>query len=108
MVFNLRRRHEPAEVEPEVTPEVDPTAGSADGEASGTEALNALEHFKKMHHLDPNLPIPELNDVETALQAGDAEKGVEIEQALVEDDSPYPEVSPPSALAGATLESGSL
>ena len=33
-----------------------------------------------------------LNDVDAALATGNAEKGIEIENALMEDNSPYPEV----------------
>lgn len=42
--------------------------------------------------MDPNLPIDELNDVDAAIATGNAEKGIEIEHALMEDNSPYPEV----------------
>jgi len=87
-MFSLRKRHEPEHVAPDV--ETSPDA--EDRRASGAEALGALKHFEKMHHLDPNLPIDELNDVDAALHAGNAEKGIEVEQALLEENSPYPEV----------------
>jgi len=91
-MFKFRKRHESEHV----TPETDTTPDGEDRRASGVEALNTLKQFEKMHHLDPNLPIEELNDVDAALNDGNAEKGLEVEQALVEDNSPYPEVSPPS------------
>lgn len=57
------------------------------------DLLNSLKHFEKMHRLDPNLPLEELDEVETALHTANVEKGAEIEQILAEDNSPYPEVS---------------
>lgn len=60
---------------------------------SGVDLLNSLKTFEKMHRLDPNLPLEELDEVETALNTANAEKGAEIEQILAEDNSPYPEVS---------------
>ena len=71
----------------------DASVESTIGSATGIEALASLKHFEMMHHLDPNLPLDELLQVEAALSASNAEKGVEIEQVLVEDNSPYPEVS---------------
>ncbi|KAM7222824.1 putative isp4 protein [Rhypophila decipiens] len=59
---------------------------------SGVDLLNSLKHFEKMHRLDPNLPLDELDEVETALNTANVEKGAEIEQILAEDNSPYPEV----------------
>jgi hypothetical protein len=56
------------------------------------EAARNLKAFKRFHALDANLPIDELNAVEEALQVGDAEKEVAIERAILEDNSPYPEV----------------
>jgi hypothetical protein len=56
------------------------------------EAAKNLKTFKRFHQLDANLPIEELDAVEDALKVGDAEKEVAIERALLEDNSPYPEV----------------
>ena len=67
-----------------------PLEGS--GDSSGVDHLKHLAEFEKAHKLDPNLPIDELNDVDAALATGNAEKGIEIEHALMEDNSPYPEV----------------
>lgn len=98
MVLGFRKRGEPEEITPDVAPE----NGSGDGtppetaQASGVEALSTLKQFEKMHHLDPNLPLDELNEVDNVLAEDNAEKGVAIEQVLVEDNSPYPEVSAPS------------
>jgi len=55
-------------------------------------SLNSLKQFEKMHRLDPNLPLDELDEVEVALNSSNVEKGAEIEQILAEDNSPYPEV----------------
>lgn len=90
----LRRRRD----EEEQLPSVD---GSLEGDSSG---LASLKHFEKMHRLDPNLPLDELEEVDIAiiLNQQNAEKGAEIEQVLNEDNSPYPEVrSHPRNMAGA-------
>jgi hypothetical protein len=82
--FRNRRREE-------VRPDAD-SDGSPDGQATGVEALNTLKAFERSHHLDPNLPLDELNEVDNALASDNAEKGLAVEQALVEENSPYPEV----------------
>ncbi|XDG07923.1 hypothetical protein ABKA04_007538 [Annulohypoxylon sp. FPYF3050] len=86
MGFSFRKRG--------ATEEISPASISSDEvvEATGAEALNTLKYFEEQHKLDPNLPIQELNDVDAALATGNAEKGVEIETTLVEENSPYPEV----------------
>ncbi|KAI2637584.1 small oligopeptide transporter [Hypomontagnella submonticulosa] len=86
MVFSFRKRAAAEEVTPV-------SISSSEGaEATGTEVLNTLKKFEEQHKLDPNLPIEELNDVDAAIATGDAEKGIEIETVLVEENSPYPEV----------------
>lgn len=85
--FNLRKRVDHAEVTPQ--------NGSDDADATGVEALNHLQNFEKLHKLDPNLPLDELNDVGAILASGNVEKGVEVEATLLEENSPYPEVSEP-------------
>lgn len=52
------------------------------------DAARNLKTFKQSHVLDANLPIDGLDAVEDALRAGDAEKEVAIERALLEDNSP--------------------
>ncbi|CAK7563528.1 MAG: hypothetical protein SEPTF4163_001397 [Sporothrix epigloea] len=87
-LLSFRQRNE------EVTlPEVADTVGP-DGEAasSGVETLKTLKHFERMHHFDPNLPIDELNEVDNAIETGNVEKGLAVEQTIMEDNSPYPEV----------------
>lgn len=71
--------------------------GSMEGDSTGLEALTALKQFEKMHRLDPNLPLDELDEVETALNSANIEKGTEIDQILAEDNSPYPEVRYPAS-----------
>lgn len=89
MVLGFRRRHEMEDITPEITS----PSSSMDNEAMAAEVLNSLRQFERMHHLDPNLPIEHLNQVDIAISAGNVEKGIEIEQILVEENSPYPEVS---------------
>ena len=69
--------------------------GPLEASATGIDHLQHLQQFEKSHKLDPNLPIDDLNDVDAAIATGNAEKGIEIEHALMEDNSPYPEVRPP-------------
>ncbi len=80
----FRKRHE--------AEEITPIPGPLESNASGVDHLQHLQQFEKAHKLDPNLPIDELNDVDAAIATGNAEKGIEIEHALMEDNSPYPEV----------------
>lgn len=63
-----------------------------DGDLAAMDALRTLKEFEKLHHLDPNLPLEELNQIDDALNGANGEKGIELEQILVEDNSPYPEV----------------
>lgn len=91
--FNLRKRLEADQIQPEILPAGAYGAGDDDIQAAtGTDALGSLKQFSNLHHLDPNLPIGELNDIDDALQSGNAEKGLRMEQVMVEDNSPYPEV----------------
>lgn len=91
--MGFRRRHEPEEIKPDLYESSD----QASSRSPGTETMGTLKQFEKMHHLDPNLPLDELNEIDAVLNNGNAEKGIEIEQVLVEENSPYPEVrSPPS------------
>jgi hypothetical protein len=83
----FRKRHEAEDV----TPLPGPLEAAA-AAASGTDHLENLKQFEKAHKLDPNLPIDDLTDVDAAIATGNAEKGIEIEHALMEDNSPYPEV----------------
>jgi len=90
--FTFRRRHHAENI----TPDRVSSSVSGDSDMGAMDALNALKHFEMMHHLDPNLPLEELCEVDAALNGANAEKGVEIEQILIEDNSPYPEVTYPA------------
>ncbi|KAI1339360.1 small oligopeptide transporter [Xylariaceae sp. FL0016] len=86
--FNFRKRGGASdELEPAIS-----SSSNGEAETSGVEALNTLRQFEQQHKLDPNLPIEELNDVDAVLSSGNAEKGLQVEATLLEDDSPYPEV----------------
>ncbi|KAL7621266.1 hypothetical protein AAE478_008583 [Parahypoxylon ruwenzoriense] len=78
-----------------VVEDVSPKSASSDenAETTGVEALNRLRRFKEQHELDPNLQIEELNDLDVVLANSNAEKGVEVKTASLEENSPYPEVS---------------
>jgi hypothetical protein len=113
MVFGFRMRGEAPEdmAVAEVGRDSDDKSSEGKNDATATstaidagvaaDAARNLKAFKQFHAFDANLPIDELDAVEDALQVGDAEKEVAIERALLEENSPYPEVCP--ALAAATL-----
>lgn len=83
----FRKRHEAEDIIPIPGP-----LEAAAISASGRDRLENLQQFEKSHKFDPNLPIDDLTDVDAAIATGNAEKGIEIEHALMEDNSPYPEV----------------
>jgi hypothetical protein len=71
---------------------------AAKGQSSSTDflsvdAIGALRRFSKEHELDPNLPLDELDEIDEVLKDGNAEKVAEVERVLLEENSPYPEVT---------------
>lgn len=85
----FRRRHE-AEI---VAFDVCMAENSSEREILQSLGVASLKQFEKMHRLDPNMPMDELEQIDAAIRQGNAEKGVEIEHLIVEDNSPYPEVN---------------
>lgn len=85
----FRKRHEAEDIIP--IPGPLEAAASTSGH-DRLDRLKSLQQFEKSYKFDPNLPIDELTDVDAAIATGNAEKGIEIEHALMEDNSPYPEV----------------
>jgi hypothetical protein len=75
------------------TPEIKEVleAQSTSADYLAFDAIGTTRRFPKDHELDHNLPIKEHNENEKTV---DAEKGPEdeVERALLEEDSPYPEV----------------
>lgn len=51
-----------------------------------------LKKFRKLHKFDPYLDINKLEDVDNVLATGDPEKEAVVEEQLLTEDSPYPEV----------------
>lgn len=51
-----------------------------------------LKKFRKLHAFDPYLDISKLYDVDDVLATGDLEKEAAVEEQLLAEDSPYPEV----------------
>lgn len=51
-----------------------------------------LKKFRKLHAFDPYLDISKLDDVDNVLATGDVEKEAVVEEQLLAEDSPYPEV----------------
>jgi hypothetical protein len=75
----------PASGEPEMV-----TATGIDSEVANPAA--DLRKFKKLHKWDPFLDIDKLDTVDEVLRSGDVEKEAAVEESLLEEDSPYPEV----------------
>lgn len=51
-----------------------------------------LKKFRKLHAFDPYLDISKLDDVDNVLATGDVEKEAVVEEQILAEDSPYPEV----------------
>jgi hypothetical protein len=58
--------------------------------AEGTE--QELRRFRRQHQWDPFLDIDKLDNIDDALASGNAEKEAAIDESLIQEDSPYPEV----------------
>jgi len=56
------------------------------------EIRKELSAFEKEHMWDPNMPQENLNAVNKALMADDVNAEIALENALIEEDSPYAEV----------------
>ena len=56
------------------------------------EIRKDLSAFEKEHMWDPNMPQENLNAVKKALQTDDVNAEIALENALIEEDSPYAEV----------------
>ena len=65
------------------------TANSTGSDRNTEEQLAA---FRRQHRWDPFLEVEKLNAVDHVLAAQDVEKEAEIQEALIVEDSPYPEV----------------
>lgn len=66
-----------------------------DGVTTGSDTHNPeadLKKFRKLHTFDPYLDIDKLEAVDNVLATGDIEKEAVIEDQLLSEDSPYPEV----------------
>jgi hypothetical protein len=89
--FNpFRQRHEAESITLDaLTPDEE---AYMDGDLAAMDALRTLKEFERLHHLDPNLPLEELSNIDDALNGENGVKGLELEQILVEENSPYPEV----------------
>lgn len=69
-------------------------AAVIEGATTGSEVSEQpdLRRFKKQHQWDPFLDHDKLQAIDEGLETGDAEKQQAIEQSIIDDDSPYPEV----------------
>lgn len=60
------------------------------GNAANVES--DLRNFRKQHRWDPFLDIDKLDNIDEALASGNIEKEAAIDESLIQEDSPYPEV----------------
>ncbi|GAB0132033.1 hypothetical protein EsDP_00000483 [Epichloe bromicola] len=51
-----------------------------------------LRRFRRQHQWDPFLDTDKLDNIDDALASGNAEKEAAVDESLIQDDSPYPEV----------------
>lgn len=51
-----------------------------------------LKKFGRLHKWDPFLDVEKLDAVDNVLASGDMEKGATVQESLLLEDSPYPEV----------------
>lgn len=73
------------------------TVTEADASSTGADINNTnpeadLKKFRKLHTFDPFLDIDKLEAVDNVLVTGDVEKEAAVEEQLLAEDSPYPEV----------------
>lgn len=61
-------------------------------ETSGAQARQELENFRKQHKWDPFLDNEKLDTIESAIHSDNAEKAMAVDETLIQEDSPYPEV----------------
>jgi OPT family small oligopeptide transporter len=60
------------------------------GEVGDADA--ELRNFRQQHRWDPFLDIEKLDNIDAAISSGDVEKEAAIDESLIQEDSPYPEV----------------
>lgn len=86
---------------PKQSTTADVTASGSDIDVGDTTA--ELRNFRKQHKWDPFLDIDKLDNIDNALQSGDVEKQAAVDESLIQEDSPYPEVR--AAVSGLTAAS---
>jgi hypothetical protein len=64
----------------------------AEAKTTGSQAKAELRNFRKQHKWDPFLDNEKLDTIDSAICADNAEKAVAVDDALIQEDSPYPEV----------------
>lgn len=71
--------------------EVSATATGAEVGEVG-DATAELRNFKKQHKWDPFLDNEKLDTIDSALDSGNLEKQAAVDESLIQENSPYPEV----------------
>lgn len=92
MGFSWRGKSKTTETELPASPS---DGGDAITTGANLEQINPeadLRKFKKLHQWDPFLGVDKLDTVDDALRSGDVEKEAAVEESLLQEDSPYPEV----------------
>ncbi|PNY24300.1 Sexual differentiation process protein isp4 [Tolypocladium capitatum] len=66
--------------------------GSDAGPVEISDPAAELRNFRKQHKWDPFLDTEKLDSIDEALDSGNLEKQTALDEALLQEDSPYPEV----------------
>jgi hypothetical protein len=59
---------------------------------TASEAAQDLRAFRRQHKWDPFLDNEKLDTIDDALNSDNAEKQAVVDETLIQEDSPYPEV----------------
>jgi hypothetical protein len=82
---------DPVSTSPAPTDNIDAVATIASSH-DVEDRIAQLKKFEKLHRWDLHLTQSQIESVSAAIESGDVEKEVAMEHALLEEDSPYPEV----------------
>lgn len=85
---------------PVTVTEADGTSSATDVNSIPTDPTADLNKFRKLHTFDPFLDVDKLEAVDNVLVTGDLEKEAAVEEQLLAEDSPYPEVRSSVSLLG--------
>ncbi|KAK2616194.1 hypothetical protein QQS21_000826 [Conoideocrella luteorostrata] len=81
--FGLRQGREP---------EVTASGHQIGGPGEVGDATAELQNFRKQHKWDPFLDYDKLETIDAALESGNVEKQAAVDEGIIQENSPYPEV----------------